>query len=1019
MIKLLFKNTLIKIKKSFGRYISLFIILTVGFGFFLGLKETSSDIVNSVSKYYNTHKLMDFKVVSTMGLTDEDVKAIKLLKGVQNVVPSYSLDVLEGNKAIRVHGLENSVNTVKLISGRMPATSKECIADSKKYKVGDKITIDSAVGTKLKNTAFTVVGTVESPLYMDTDYGNTTMGDGKLSSFIFVNKDNFNMGAYTEIYITAANTKNVASYSQKYDDISGQINNELVKLKPERENARYHEIYSSAMDKINDNQTKLNTEKADAEKKLTDAKVQLDTSKTKIENAKKDISVKETELQKKAVDQKSQFQRAKDKIVSSRNQIDAALSSKGISEKELDTKINELNSAVQSIKEQQGKLPVGSHEYEQLSTQLNQYLDSYKGLIQLQTSINTLNDQEIKLNQGIAVFDTQMDNAKEKITKGKTQLMENERKLNYGYSEYNKNLSSFNTKISDAQSKLDNVKKDISATEKTKWYIYNRDDILAGYSNLKGATDTITSVAAVFPLFIILIVMLMTSNTMARMIMEERGELGTLASLGFKNTSIVSTYLFYVLSSTVLGTIAGFFIFGNIIPNIIYSTFNEFILPPLIIQHNITNLLLSLAVVIALMTAVTIFFCSKALKQEPAALMQPVPPQNGQRILLEKISFIWKRLSFNSKTTMRNIFRYKQRVLMIIVGVAGCTALLVTGFGIKDSINGVAEKQYGEIFKYNTLITLKNDTANMGEDLKDLLAEEKVENPLLIKQAAFKAESSNQSLDTYLVVPSDESLFKKYYTLRSQLTGNNIKIDNSGVVITQKLAEVLKIGRGDTIKVKDADNKLYSLKVSDVAENYMQNYIYISKNLYGKVFGKNISYNMIAASYRQNKNVLSKHLLEEEDSIINVTFKDDILQKAAHGNKNLNNIVVMLVVIASILVIIVLYNLTSINMSERKREIATLKVLGFNDGETNQYIYRETFLLTLISIGAGLLLGIPFHRFVIGAIENNADVYFKNIHTSSFIWSSLIIILVSSIMQIVTYFKIKKINMIESLKSIE
>lgn len=428
--------------------------------------------------------------------------------------------------------------------------------------------------------------------------------------------------------------------------------------------------------------------------------------------------------------------------------------------------------------------------------------------------------------------------------------------------------------------------------------------------------------------------------------------------------------------------------------------------------------MISLVVVAALMTGVTVFFCSRALKQQPAVLMRPVPPKNGQRILLEKIGFIWKHLSFNSKTTMRNIFRYKPRVLMIIVGVAGCTALLVTGFGIKDSINGIAEKQYGEIFKYNTLITLKNDTADIGGDLKGLLAREKVGNPLLLRQETLKAGSDSQSLDTYLVVPENENLFGKYYNLTSQLTENSIKMNDGGVVITQKLAEVLKIGRGGTIKVRDADNNLYSLKVSDVAENYMQNYIYVSKNLYGKTFGKDVSYNVIAANCGQNKDMLAKNLLKD-GSVINVTFRDDVLQQAGSGNKSLNNIVVLLVVVASMLVIIVLYNLTSINMSERKREIATLKVLGFNDRETNQYIYRETFLLTLISIGVGLLVGIPFHRFVIGAIESDTDVYFKNIHAASFIWSSLIIMLVSGIMQIVTYFKIKKINMIESLKSVE
>ena len=991
----------------------------LGFGFFLGLKQSAPDIINSVDKYYKAHNLMDFKVVSTMGLTDEDVKAIKSLKGIQNVVPSYSLDVLEKGKAIKVQGIEKSVNTTKLMNGRMPKTDKECVADSKRYKVGDKITINSDVGKKLKNTKFTVVGTIKSPLYVDTDYGNTTIGNGKLTSFIFVNKDNFNMDTYTEIYITAAGTRNVTSYSQKYDDISEQINNKLIKLKPERENARYQELYNKAMDEINDNQAKLNVEKANAEKKLTDAKAQLDTNKIKIENAKKEIAANEADLEKKATSQESEFQRAKDKIISSRNQIDAVLNSKGLSEKELNTKMNELNSAIQSIKEQQGKLPVDSQEYEQISMQLNQYSDSYKKLAQLQTSINTLNTQENKLNQGIDVFNTQINNAKKEIAKGKTQLVENEKKLDDGYGEYNKNLSTFHVKMANAQAKIDDAKKDVSTMEKPKWYIYNRDDAVVGYSNLKDATSVITSVSAVFPLFIILIVMLMTSNTMTRMIMEERNELGTLTSLGFNHTRIISTYLFYVLSSTVLGTIIGFFIFGNIIPNIIYSTFNKFILPPLIIQHDIISLLIALAVVITLMTGVTIFFCSKALKHQPAVLMRPVPPKNGQRILLEKIRFIWRHLSFNSKTTMRNIFRYKQRVLMIIVGVAGCTALLLTGFGIRDSINGVAEKQYGEIFKYNTLITLKNDTTSISGDLEDLLTKEKIENPLLIRQATLKAESGNHSLDTYLVVPADKNLFKNYYTLRNQFTENGIQIDDNGVVITQKLAKVLKIGKGDTIKVKDTDNNLYSLKVSDVTKNYMQNYIYISKNLYNKVFEKDISYNMIVANYTQNKNVLAEHLLED-GSIVNVTFKDNILRQVTNENKSLNNVVALLVVIASMLVIIVLYNLTSINMSERKREIATLKVLGFNDGETNQYIYRETFLLTLISIGVGLLLGIPLHRFVIGVIEGNTDiVYFKNMRSISFIWSALIIILVSSIMQIVTYFKIKKINMIESLKSVE
>lgn len=846
--------------------------MVVGVGFFSGLKQSSPDIIFSVDKYYKECSLMDFKIVSNLGLTEEDVNSIKSLKNISNVVPSYSLDVLSEGKAVKIQAIEKSVNTVNLIKGRMPKNNTECVADSKKYKLGDKITLTNDTGNKLKNKEFTVVGTVNSPLYMSSDYGNTTIGDGKLYSFIFVNKDNFNLDAYTEIYATSANTKNVTSYSKEYDNLISSLNTELTKLKPERESARYQEIYNRANNEINLNQTKLNDEKAKVEKKLAD---------------------------------------------------------------------------------------------------LKSYLDA-----------NT-----------------------------------NKNQLDNGYSEYNKNLVQFNAEISSAQAKIDNAKNELLKIEKPKWYIYDRDNI-PGYSTLKSGTDTITSVAAVFPIFFILIVILMTSNTMARMIVEERNELGTLTSLGFKNNHIISTYLLYVLSATVLGAVTGFFSGSRIIPNIIFSTFSKFILPPMVINYDIISLLFILIVSTALMTGVTLLFCRGELNQNPAALMRPIPPKHGQRILLERVRFIWCNLSFSWKVTMRNIFRYKQKVFMTIVGVAGCTALLVAGFGLRDSIDGVAEKQYGEIFKYNATIVLKNETQDISKDLENLFTKEKVENPLLIKQSAFQIQSDDNTLDTYLIVPEDENLFEKYYDLTSNFTGENVRLNDSEAVITQKLAETLKVGKGSTIKVKDANNKSYSVKVSDVAENYIKNYIYMNKNMYNKVFGEDISYNMIVSNYSEDEAILTKHLLDD-GSIVNVTFKEDIMNQVQNSNKSLNNVIIMLVVIASILVVIVLYNLTSINISERNIEIATLKVLGFTDRETNQYIYHEAFIVTIFAIGLGMLLGIGFHRFVIGAIEDDSTVYFKNIHLLSFIWSSLVILIVSVIMQVITYFKIQTINMIESLKSVE
>jgi putative ABC transport system permease protein len=355
---------------------------------------------------------------------------------------------------------------------------------------------------------------------------------------------------------------------------------------------------------------------------------------------------------------------------------------------------------------------------------------------------------------------------------------------------------------------------------------------------------------------------------------------------------------------------------------------------------------------------------------------------------------------------------------MTIVGIAGCTALLLTGFGIKDSINGVAQKQYGEIFKYNDLIVLKNETQNISGNLKILLTKEHVKDPVLIRQTAFTCESSGKSLDCYLIVPENEETFYNYFNLKNTINGTEIKLNDNGVIISQKLSEVYKIGKGDKIKVKDADNNSYTLTISDVTENYIQNYIYMSKKLYSKVFGKPVSYNMIVSNYNGDEQTLSKYLIGS-NLIENVSFKDDILQQVVEENKSLNGVVILIVCIASILAVIVLYNLTSINISERKREISTLKVLGFTDRETSEYIYREAIILSMISIGLGLILGIGLHRFVLGVIERDSIIYLKNIKVLSFVWAFLITMISSVIMQIVTYFIIKKIDMIESLKSVD
>jgi putative ABC transport system permease protein len=418
------------------------------------------------------------------------------------------------------------------------------------------------------------------------------------------------------------------------------------------------------------------------------------------------------------------------------------------------------------------------------------------------------------------------------------------------------------------------------------------------------------------------------------------------------------------------------------------------------------------------MIFVTIVTCNKELKQKPAALMRPVPPKHGQQIFLEKITFIWKHLSFTWKITIRNMFRYKKRAFMTIVGVAGCASLLLVAFGVHDGMSGVAQKQYGDILQYDNIVILKDETQTISEDLKTLLDNQQMINPLLIRQSAYTCENNKELLDAFLIVPQNIELFEQYFNLKSITNKNDIALEDGNVIITQKIAVVYNLQNGDTITIKDADNNMYNLIISDIAENYVSNYIYINTLTYEKIFETPVIFNAIVSNHNADKTNLAEIMIDSGFAV-NVIFASETIEKAMNNTNSLNGVIVLIVVVASILAIVVLYNLTAINISERNREIATLKVLGFRDSETNAYIYREAIMLTIISIGTGMVLGTILHHAVINLIEINALSLPKNIEAISYIMACAITMIVSTIMQVITYFKLKKINMIESLKSVE
>jgi len=1311
---MLYKNAFKKIKKSLGRYISLLVIVMVGVGFYAGIEASAPNIVKVADRYYKNNQLMFFKIVSTMGLTDEDAAALELVDGVEDAIPSYSLDMLCGNDVIRFHAMEDSVNTIQLTRGRLPRLDTECVADEAKYALGDAIDLTDNEDKHIKNDRFTVVGLAESALYLD-GYGSTSVGSGKLYSFAFIPRGNFDMEAYSEIYVVAQ-AAGVLAYSEEYEAMARRLNDEFTRLKPNREQARYAEIYDEAMETIEEKEAELLDEKAKAERELADAKQDLDdgawdlregkiTGEWELKDAKrelddgtellekgkeigqkelddakkllddgmrelkdgevtgkkefakarkqlddgmrdlwegqrtgekqmrdakkelddgalalqegrllaetefsqakgkledgsqelkegKDAGAKELAAAKKTLDtnavtiqdgkrelaeneallqavreeKTAEFEEAQQMIDDAWNQIDEGLAEVGLPREQVGPIVEGIDLVMANLDNLLGSLPEDSPVRGMVDSMLAESGDMLDGLNELSEAIDTLTEQEAMLNDGIALFNSEMDKAageinaaKQELADGEKQIMdgyieyykglvtytaeiadgekqlaegfaeyqlnyvkyqyemadgerkldegyekyndglaifnkeiadgkdqlfdgymefnknlakfyadirsgekkledgyeeyydglaqfkaeieeneqklsdgyaeyeeglaeflatieENEQKLYDGYQEYEEGLAEFKAEIADAEIKIMDAKHELADLSRPKWYIFGRDAV-TGYSDLGSAVNTVTALSAALPILFILIALFITSNSMTRMITEERGELGTLVSLGYSNGKIISAYLLYVLSATGLGTLIGYFVGCRFIPPLVYSNFS-WNLPPLEMTYDPVRLIITLLFVFALMSAVTVTACNRELKQRPSALMRPLPPKSGQKILLERVGFVWKRFSFTWKITVRNMFRYKKRGLMTILGMAGCMALLVLAFGIRDGMSGLAKKQYGDILKYSTMITLKDDVAGIEGELEGLLAQERIEGPLLIRQSSFDCVKDGKSEDFYLVVPQSQELFGQYYHLTSKLDRKEIHLDQTSAVVTQRLAKVLKIKRGDRVAIKNADNESFDITVTDIAENYTSNYLYMNPAMYHKIFGERAAFNTVVSTHTGERDGLSGRLIDSELAV-NVTLTEDVAKWVAEGTASLNGVVVLVVVVASLLAIVVLYNLTSINISERTREIATLKVLGFRDGEANAYIYREAIVLSLISVAAGMLLGIFVHSAMLDVIEAGAITLLKRITWASFVTASLMTMFFSFVMQIVTYIKLKKVNMIAALKSVE
>ena len=606
-------------------------------------------------------------------------------------------------------------------------------------------------------------------------------------------------------------------------------------------------------------------------------------------------------------------------------------------------------------------------------------------------------------------------------------LRENKQKLADGEIDYEEGKAEAEQELADARTELEDAQADLDAVEFPSWYVWDRDNNVS-YNSFAGNVSKVEALSGVFPLFFFLVAALVVSTTMTRMVEEERLQIGTMKALGFDNRAIMRKYILYAMTAAVSGALFGLAVGFTVFPSVIwYAYAMMYYLPAFHPVWRWNYAIFSAGSLILCTLLVTVETGRTSLKESPAALMRPRAPKAGKRILLERIRPLWNRMSFTYKVTFRNLFRYKRRFWMTVIGVAGCTALLLTGFGISDSINGIIVKQFTDVSQYDLITAVTDSQDTQSGPVYDYLFGEDGSGEVTSSLAAM-TEVTTQELpdgstaEVYLMVPQDADSLNTYIDMHERVSCKPTPLGETGIIMTEKIAELLDVKAGDTVTLVDGDGRSGQFTVSGVCENYVSNYIYMSASTYTDAFGDAPEWNSILSilsdDSQEARDKVSETLLGM-DEVASLNFTADTMTQVLNMLNSINAVVVMIVVCAAVLALVVLYNLTNINVAERVKEIATIKVLGFYDREVSAYVMRETVALTIIGALFGLAGGIALHRFVIFTVEVDAVMFGRTIDPSSYVYALGLTMLFSLIVNLMMSRKLKKISMVESMKAPE
>lgn len=1012
------KTTRREIRASFGRYFAILAIVALGVGFFVGLMVTTPAMVKTGGDYMNRLELYDMRLVSTLGFEKDAPELFAGKEGIEAAEGAVSADFLatepDGrDRVLAAQTLLETQNRLELVAGRLPEAPDEVVADASLYP-------ESAVGSTIRiseenpeTTAelfaykeYKIVGTAHAVYYVNYERGATTLGNGRVGGFVYLLPEGFDTDYDTEVFLRLDEDYEI--YSDEYKAAAQELELWAEPLAEQAAQERYDRITADAQAEIDDAKKTLREETAEAKAELAEAEQELSDGQAELEDgraaladgrgqiadAKAELSSRQTELDRsrqELSDGRAELEAGLLQIAEGKAQLQAAIAAAQASEQ-----LNALAAQLAALEAQEADLLQKQAELEAGEAQLA------AGQEQLDGARRTLSAKEKELEE----------------QEGK--LADAEKELSDGQQEYEDGRRTLAEETADAKGKIADAQEELAKIEAPDVYALGRDTNM-GYACYENDSAIVAGIAKVFPFFFFLVAALVCITTMNRMVEEQRTQIGVLKALGYSEARIMGKYLYYAGSAGVIGSVIGFVIGSTVFPTVIWSAYR--------IMYNLGDYTLyldwrlavvSLAAAMLCSMGATWLTCRYELSGTAAELIRPKSPKSGKRIVLERMPFLWNRLSFLAKVSVRNVFRYKQRFFMMVVGIGGCTALLVTGFGVKDTIADVADMQYEEVQLYDMGVTLK-DSAEEGMDGALVQAlEESSAAWTAAAEVSMDLTGKDATKSAIVVVPQDMGEIGKYVDLHTH-EGEAVLWPKKGeAVINEKLAQNCGIRVGDMVSLRNEDGEKLWVTVSALSQNFIYNYVYVSPETWEEDNGSAPRYRTL---YLQTAEGTDSRALSETllacDGVSAVSVNADLLNQVNNMMKSLDAVILLIIVCAGALAFIVIYNLTNINITERIREIATIKVLGFFPKETAAYVYRENVVLTAAGALAGLFAGVWLHRFVMANINIDMIAFDVRILPMSFVNSVLLTFVFMLIVDVIMYVKLEKINMAESLKSVE